>query len=228
MVRVCGPSSEGFFVQDVEGFEMRARVSVSVVFQSLFLREGSIMRARNVVCGLAILVLGFCRSGLGGHDVYDDFPGTSLNLTNWQVQDATTPGVSGSNVNFSTSGAWQEINSTGSWNPATTTFEFKYAGGSGTQTFGLGDYPIVTEGYGSIEVKNTSGSWKFVNTKFLSSGTTYESPAFTAPVAGDVFDIAYISSNQTHGPFQERRIPHDRPGRSYQDHPRPAELLRRR
>ena len=150
------------------------------------------MRTRNVVCAAAIVVLGFCGAASAGLIVYDNFPGPTLNMANWQLQDAGKPTANNNLLTLSGSG-WEEINSSASWNALTTTFELEYAGGSGSQFFGISNYPGPTgQGTGSVIVRSDSGGAG--NWSLFSDLGGPQFAAFTAPVAGDIYDFSYNSS----------------------------------
>ena len=186
MFRVCGPSSEGFFLRDVEGFKMSARVSVSVVFQSLFLREGSTMRACILVCAATIAVLGFGGVALADLAVVDHFDGASLNTSLWSQYSTGTISLANSIVTVANAGStWGDLETAFNYAATTgTAFEFQYEGRTGDGFFGL-----YQAGNQSVNFRPHGSGWRLeVDATDFGTSSVSLSP-------GDIVDLVQTATN---------------------------------
>ena len=145
------------------------------------------MKARFLVCALAIVALGLGSVASADLVIYDDFPGTSLDTSLWKTDasPAPQPTVSGSVVTTTSTTSWNEMYSLSSWDPTTTNFEWKYAGGSGWGVMGVvkaSGTGADNDGY-SIVAGHPGGLWGLAST----AGGAGQS--FTGVNAGDIFDL---------------------------------------
>lgn len=143
------------------------------------------MRARFLICALAVMALGF--GGAVSADtltIYDHFdnPANAINTTNWAPWGVTGT-VADSKVTLAPgTGSWSGIDSTAVFGEGT--YEFKYAGGIGL--FGFED---AATGVPFVVVRNDMVSghqWKLDVNGALGD-------AFTA-AAGDVFDLTWSTT----------------------------------
>lgn len=138
-----------------------------------------------------MVVVGFCAAVRADLVIYDHFenPPAALDAAKWAPWGSTSPNVtvSGSVVTLSAgSNAWCGMDSTAVFGQGT--YEFKYAGGTGSQLFGFED---AATGLPYIAARNdilSGARWAL----FVNDGSGANNGAvFSAPVAGDIFDLTW-------------------------------------